>query len=202
MATGARDVSAGIVAEHLHDEDQRPEDVGGSGNIDKIRDILFGALMRDYEARFRRLEDRMTKEGGKIKEEIRNRSAALEGLVREEIRVLADRFKVEREERKEAIAAAAGQLHESIRSVERKHLQLEDSAAESQRELRRQMFEHSNSISEQIRHQHEELARLVEQRFGDLRSSMPSRISRARGRAELGPAGGESEPLEAQRDRE
>ena len=30
---------------------------GGAGNVDKIRDILFGNQMRDYEARFSRLEE-------------------------------------------------------------------------------------------------------------------------------------------------
>ena len=34
----------------------------GSGNVEKIRDILFGAQMRDYEKRFIRLEERMFKE--------------------------------------------------------------------------------------------------------------------------------------------
>src|SRR5437868_2442425 len=29
---------------------------GGAGNVDKIRDILFGTQMRDYESRFNRLE--------------------------------------------------------------------------------------------------------------------------------------------------
>ena len=30
-------------------------------NVDKIRDILFGSQMRDYEKRFSRLEDNVTK---------------------------------------------------------------------------------------------------------------------------------------------
>lgn len=30
------------------------------GNVDKIRDILFGGQMRDYDRRFARVEDRIT----------------------------------------------------------------------------------------------------------------------------------------------
>jgi hypothetical protein len=33
----------------------------GAGNIDKIRDILFGSNMRDYEQRFARLEEALKK---------------------------------------------------------------------------------------------------------------------------------------------
>jgi len=35
---------------------------GGAGNVDKIRDILFGSQMRDYESRFARLEETLIKE--------------------------------------------------------------------------------------------------------------------------------------------
>ena len=32
------------------------------GNVDQIRDILFGGQMRDYERRFEELEERMKRE--------------------------------------------------------------------------------------------------------------------------------------------
>ncbi|MGA9594256.1 MAG: hypothetical protein WBS18_14245, partial [Candidatus Acidiferrales bacterium] len=34
---------------------------GEGANVDKIRDILFGSQMRDYEKRFARLEESVTK---------------------------------------------------------------------------------------------------------------------------------------------
>ena len=35
--------------------------------FDKIRDILFGSNMREYEKRFARLEERLTKSSGRAK---------------------------------------------------------------------------------------------------------------------------------------
>jgi hypothetical protein len=125
------------------------------------------------------------KESGEIKQELRNRAAALERLVRDEIQVLTDRFKAERDERKEEMASTAAQIAESVRSAERKNVQLEDKTAESQRDIRRQIFEHSNNLSEQIRRQHEELAHLVEQRFEQLRDSKTDRTALAAFLAEL-----------------
>jgi uncharacterized protein YydD (DUF2326 family) len=185
MTTGATGAPVESTNEHLEDQEHSVDETTGAGNIDKIRDILFGARMRDFEARFLRLEERLTKESDEIKTEIRNRTTALEGLVRDEVQVLSDRFKVEREERREAIGSALAQTNESIRSVERKNTQLDDKTAESQRDIRRQIFEHSNNLSEQIRHQHEELARLVEQRFGELRNSKADRTTLAGFLAEL-----------------
>lgn len=172
-------------AEQQSDLDRSAEETAGTGNIDKIREILFGAKMRDYEARFLRLEARLIKESDDIKQEIRNRTAALERLAQEEIQALSDRFKAEREERKEAISSTAAQINESIRSVERKNTQLDDKTAESQRDLRRQIFDHSNNLSEQIRRQHESLARLVEQRFEELRDSKTDRATLSGFLAEL-----------------
>ena len=37
-------------------------DDASGGSVDKIRDILFGAQMRDYDRRFTRLEERLLKE--------------------------------------------------------------------------------------------------------------------------------------------
>lgn len=36
-------------------------DQAGGGNLDKVRDILFGTQMRDYEKRFNRMEERFMK---------------------------------------------------------------------------------------------------------------------------------------------
>src|SRR5262249_2368508 len=179
MATGARDFYADPTAQQQHNLDSSVEEATGVENIDKIREILFGERMRDFEARFLRVEERALKENEEIRQEIRNRTATLERLVRDEIQGLTDRFKGEREERKEVIASTVAQLTESIRSVERKNIQLDDKTAENERDIRRQIFDHSNNLSEQIRQRHEELAELVEQRFEELRKTKTDRAALA-----------------------
>ncbi len=52
---------------HLSPDDIQSTDRGGvaaqaGGNVDKIRDILFGSQMRDYETRFARLEESLLRE--------------------------------------------------------------------------------------------------------------------------------------------
>ena len=48
-----------------------PEVEGHEGaNVDKIRDILFGSQMRDYDKRFGRLEDRLIKDAESLRDEI------------------------------------------------------------------------------------------------------------------------------------
>ena len=50
------------------------------GNVDKIRDILFGNQMREYDSRFARLEETLLKESSDLKESVRKRIDTLESF--------------------------------------------------------------------------------------------------------------------------
>ena len=47
------------------------------GNLDKVRNILFGAQSRDYERRFARLEERLAKETADLRDDMRRRFDSL-----------------------------------------------------------------------------------------------------------------------------
>ncbi len=68
-------------------------------NVDKIRDILFGSQMRDYESRFARLEETLIKETLEIRETNKRRFDQLESYIRKEFETVQTRIKSERDER-------------------------------------------------------------------------------------------------------
>src|SRR6516165_2538276 len=70
-------------------------------NVDKIRDILFGANMREYEKRFARLEERLTKSSEALRDDLKKRFEALESYVKDELESLGSRLKAEKAERSE-----------------------------------------------------------------------------------------------------
>ena len=93
-----------------------------AGNIDKVRDILFGGQMRDYERRFQRLEGRLTQEIGQLKDDVRQRLAALEQFMKQEAASLADRITTEHDERTDATKEPRGRgarSREGIREEDR-----------------------------------------------------------------------------------
>ena len=59
---------------------QAPDADGAAaaGNLDKVRDLIFGGRMRDYDRKFARLEDRLAKETADLRDEVRKRLAARE----------------------------------------------------------------------------------------------------------------------------
>jgi hypothetical protein len=58
------------------------------GNVDKIRDILFGGQMRDYERRFSDLEKRLTKNIELISTNFEKRMDRLNAFAKREVEKL------------------------------------------------------------------------------------------------------------------
>src|SRR4051812_34214578 len=79
----------------------------GSGNLEKVRDILFGTQMRELDRRFARLEERIVKETQDLKDDIRRRLDALEAYTTKETEALAGHIRQERTDRVDANARLA-----------------------------------------------------------------------------------------------
>ncbi len=129
-------------------------EVHEGANVDKIRDILFGSQMRDYEKRFIRLEERLAKDAAALREEIKKRLDTLEGFVHQEVDSLGERLKNEKVERTDALKDLDREMHESMKSLEKKHSHLDDEFAKGMAELRARILEHSKALTSEIEGKH------------------------------------------------
>ena len=97
-----------------------PETEGHEGaNVDKIRDILFGSQMRDYDKRFGRLEDRLIKDAEALRDEMKRRFESLEAFVQKELESLGQRLKAEKSERGESVKDLGVQLRDAAKGIEK-----------------------------------------------------------------------------------
>jgi hypothetical protein len=177
MATGAAQAPGSESADPTLDGSIA--DPRAPGNIDKIRDILFGAQIKEYHRQFVRLESRIATETENLRAEIARRSDTLENFIRNEIQILGERLTAERDDRKTAIHSLTTQLSESAEGAERRRAQLQDQTAETDRAIRHQLLELSTTVSEQVRQKHQELLTIVEDRFHELRQSKTDRAALA-----------------------
>jgi DNA repair exonuclease SbcCD ATPase subunit len=150
-----------------------------SGNIDKIRDILFGANMRDYEARFARLEEALMKEAAELRESTRRRFEALENYVKKEVDALQSRLKTERDERSDALSQQSRELTEASEALSKKIRDLDDHGAGVASELRQDILNHSGNLMDELRARHEEISGLLERRFQELHHNKTDRAALA-----------------------
>jgi hypothetical protein len=152
---------------------------GGAGNVDKIRDILFGTQMRDYESRFCRLEETLIKETMEIRETNRKKFEQLEGFMRREFEAVQNRMKSDRDERIEGASQLARELKDLTDGLSRRIRDLDDRAGTVERDIRNDMLQQARDLTEEIRTRHEELSTILDRRVHELRDGKTDRATLA-----------------------
>jgi hypothetical protein len=147
----------------------------GGGNVDKIRDILFGSQMKDYDTRFRRLEESLLNQTAEIRETTRRRVDAFETYVKKELDAIQARLKAEREERSEGIKQQARELKDLADSLQQKLRDIEDHNSEGERSLREQILQQSKDLLEEMQVRQNEMTALLERRSEDLAATKTDR---------------------------
>ena len=145
------------------------------GNLDKIREIIFGGQMRDYDKRFTRLEARLVKEGADLRDDTKQRFEILEMFIKREFEALAERLRTEQRHREESTQNLSRSLTETAQALEAKLVQFDEMSARGQRDLRSQILDQSKTLSEEIRQKHAEVSSALEREVADLNHEKPSR---------------------------
>lgn len=152
-------------------------DLATTGNIEKIRDILFGAQMRDYERRFNRLEERLMKEAADAREDARRRFDSLEAFIKQEIAALGDRLRAENQQRSQANEEITRELRDTARSVTNKINALDEHSSQTHRELRQQILDQAKNLADEIRQKHDDLSALLSRESREIRHDKADRTA-------------------------
>ena len=170
-------------------DSEEKENINGEqregANVDKIRDILFGSQMRDYEKRFARLEERFAKASEAMREDFNKRFDALESFVGQELESLNQRLKTEKTERSEGLMELSRETRDSSKSLEKKSSQLDERLSEAQGELRARILEQSKSLGGEIHRTKQEMESALEKESAVLRNEKTDRAMLADLFAEL-----------------
>ena len=133
--------------------------------------------MRDVERRFARLEERLLKETSDLKDDVRRRLDALELYAKNENESLAGQIKAEHEDRIESDSRQLRDAAETTRSIERRITTLDEQVAKGQRELRSQLLEQHQRLSDDIRHKMEDVLATLARETGELRTDKADRTA-------------------------
>jgi hypothetical protein len=153
--------------------DGKPAPQTETGNVDKIRDILFGGQMRDYDKRFSRLEERVTKETAELREHTKRSVDALEYFVKSEFEALSARLDAERQGRD----GVARDLQDTARAIEKKLQDFENQTSQVHRDLRQNILEQSKALNEEIHRKHDEVSTTLKREVADLNHEKTDRAA-------------------------
>ena len=88
-----------------------------TGKVDRIRDILFGSQMRDYDGRFQRLDERLTREAAETRADTQKRLEALENFMKGALESVTNRLNTEHSARGQRVEKLARDLAETAKSA-------------------------------------------------------------------------------------
>lgn len=146
-----------------------------AGNLDKVRDLIFGGQMRDYERKFARLEERLAKETTDLREEVRRRLTALETYMKTEVESLSERLRLEQDGRTSADKDLGRELRDTSQQLDQRISQLDDFVARGQRDLRQQLHAQHQELGDDIRSRVEDVLVRLAHEAQELRSDKTDR---------------------------
>jgi hypothetical protein len=150
-----------------------------SGKVDRIRDILFGSQMRDYDSRFQRLDERLTSEAANARADTQKRLEALEGFIKGALESLTNRLNTEQFARGTAVEKLAQDLGETAKALELATKNLGEHTDREIHSLRDQLLAQSKTLSDEIREKHGQVKADLDREAEQIRGAMTGRESLA-----------------------
>lgn len=149
------------------------------GNIDKIRDILFGQQVRESERRFAKIEDRFNQEMAVMREENKKRLSALEEYIKGEVKSLTERLAAEQNSRTDSVKELSGELKNLSHNVDKRVAQLGDQAVKNESDLRQQILTQSKNLGDEMHKKQAEVIARLESESSEIRSDKADRSALA-----------------------
>jgi hypothetical protein len=136
--------------------------------VDKIRELLFGNQMQDYDRRFSLLEDRFLQKLRDQEGELARNLGSVESLIKKQMESIAGQVRQEQDLRAEADKELGRTLREQIQGLEKRLSQLSDQLAGVEREFRERLGEESHSLRDEMRRRNEDARSTIERMFSEL----------------------------------
>ena len=133
-----------------------------TGSVDKIRDLIFGNQMKDYDKRFTRLEEGLQKQLKELRDATDHRLDSIEAFIKKEIEAIDDRLKTEQSMRVESAKELSSEIKNSTRKISKNIEQLEEKQSKDSRDLRQQLLDMSKDLSSEIAKKQNEASKALD----------------------------------------
>lgn len=136
--------------------------------VDKIRDLLFGNQMQDYDRRFSLLEERFLQRLREIESETARNLSSLESNAKKQMESFAAELREEKDLRIDADKEIERMEREHNDTVERRLRSTSDQLSRFEREQNDRLTQEVQSLREEIKRRNEDIRRTIEKMFAEL----------------------------------
>lgn len=124
-------------------------------NVDKIRDILFGNQMREFDRKFSQLEDRIASDLASMRQENAHQIESLQSFVESEVDILSNKISSEEKTRIEQLDELDDSLKKNVKQIDQKLAELGKSLEKLSRDINQKILkqsqDHSAELGKQIK---------------------------------------------------
>jgi DNA repair exonuclease SbcCD ATPase subunit len=138
--------------------------------VDKIRDLLFGNQMQDYDRRFAKLEERFLQRFKDIELETARNLGAFESNAKKHVDSLAGQLRDEKDQRADADKEIERVLREQNQALEKRIRSLSDQLSQLDRDMSDRHTREAQSLREEIKQKNADVRQTIETMFAELSS--------------------------------
>jgi hypothetical protein len=136
--------------------------------VDKIRELLFGNQMQDYDRRFAVMEQRFQEKLRDLEGESARALQSMESSIKKQLESIAGQVRQEQDLRAEAVKELGRGFREQIQVLE-KHLgKVADQLASLDRDFTERLGHESQTLREDIKRRNEDIRATIERMFSEL----------------------------------
>src|SRR5262245_62700258 len=136
--------------------------------VDKIRDLLFGNQMQDYDRRFSKLEERFLQRFKDIESETARNLSANDLNAKKQVDSLASQLREEKDLRADADKEIERSLREQNQSLEKRLRTLSDQVSQMERDFADRVAREVQSLHDEIRRRNDDIHQTMEKMFAEL----------------------------------
>ncbi len=141
---------------------------GDAPGVDKIRELLFGNQMQDYDKRFSLLDDRFQQKLRDLEAESARSLGSVEASFKKQLESIAGQVRQEHDLRAEADKELGRGLREQIQGLEKRLGQVSDQLASLERDFTERLGRESQSLRDEGRKRNEDTRATIERMFSEL----------------------------------
>ena len=150
-----------------------PTAEGQPESLDKVRDILFGGQMRAVDSRLQGLEERLRSDHEALRADFVKQVESLDGFIRSEVQLLGERLAAERAKRTEELKSLAGEIKDTLRALEKRHVKLEEATNLADAGLRDQLLLQAERAATELSRLGEKLTAELKRSHHELKTTKP-----------------------------
>jgi chromosome segregation ATPase len=136
--------------------------------VDKIRDLLFGNQMQDYDRRFSKLEERFLQRFREIESETARTLSAHDLNSKKQVDSLASQLREEKDLRADADKEIERSQREQNQLLEKRLRTMSDQVSQLERDFADRLSREVQSLHDEIKRRSEDLHHTIEKMFAEL----------------------------------